>query len=72
LVAEAGEFAVDASVAPSGVLGGQADGEGAQARRDGRPTAWGWLGGPAAGDESSVPAQDRGGRDEQPETPALG
>jgi hypothetical protein len=36
LVAEAGEFAVDASVAPGGVLGGQADEQGAQA-------GGGWL-----------------------------
>ena len=72
LVAEAGEFAVDASVAPGGVLGGQADGEGAEAGGDGWSTGSGWLGGPAAGDESPVPAQDRRGRDEQPETPARG
>ena len=61
LVAEAGEFAVDASVSPGGVLGGQADGEGAEAGGDCWPTAWGGLGGPAAGDESPVPAQDGGG-----------
>src|SRR3954470_7428805 len=38
LVAEAGEFAVDAAVAPGGVLGGQADHQGAQASGDGRST----------------------------------
>jgi hypothetical protein len=31
-----------------------------------------WLGGPAAGDESLVPAQDRRGRDEEAESPAGG
>jgi hypothetical protein len=49
LVAEAGEFAVDPSVAPGGVLGGQAHDQGAQAGRDGWPTRSGGLGSPAAG-----------------------
>jgi hypothetical protein len=70
LVAQPGEFAVDASVAPGGVLGGQADGESTQAGGDGWSTGSGWLGGPAAGDESPVPAQDRGGRDEHSEASA--
>jgi hypothetical protein len=35
----------------------------------GRP-GWGWLGGPAAGAELAVPAQDGGWRDEQPEASA--
>jgi hypothetical protein len=41
LVAEAGEFAVDPSVAPGGVLGGQAEDQGAQAGGDGWPTGSG-------------------------------
>ena len=52
LVAEAGEFAVDASVPPVGILGGQADDEGAEAGGDGWSTGPDGLGGPAAGDAS--------------------
>ena len=72
LVAEAGEFAVDASVSPGGVLGGQAHDQGAQAGGDGGSTGSGGLGGPAAGDELAVPAQDGGRGDEQPEASADG
>jgi hypothetical protein len=43
LVAEAGEFAVDAAVSPGGVLGGQADDQGAQAGGDGGSTGSGGL-----------------------------
>ena len=50
LVAEAGEFAVDAPVPPGGVLGGQAHDQGAEAGGDGRSTGPDGLGGPAAGD----------------------
>ena len=70
LVAEAGEFAVDASVSPGGVLGGQAEDQGAQAGGDGGSTGSGRLGGPAAGDQLAVPAQDGGRGDEQPEASA--
>jgi hypothetical protein len=63
---------VDASVAPGWVLGGQPDGEGAQSGWNGGSTGSGGRGGPAAGDESPVPAQDGGGRDEQSEPPAGG
>ena len=72
LVAEAGEFAVDASVSPGGVLGGQAEDQGAQAGGDGGSTGSGGLGGPAAGDQLAVPAQDGGRGDEQPEASADG
>jgi hypothetical protein len=71
-VAEAGEFAVDASISPGGILGGQADDEGAQAGGDGWSTGLGRLSGPAAGDELAVPAQDGGRGDEQPEAAADG
>jgi hypothetical protein len=54
LVAEAGEFAVDALISPGGVLGGQANAEGAQAGGDGGSTGSGAVGGPAAGDELAV------------------
>lgn len=51
------------------VVGGQVD---VRARRPagmgGLARSGGW-GGPAAGGQSAVPAQDRGGRDEHPETP---
>ena len=50
LVAEADEFAVDASVAPSGVLGGQADDQSAHAGGHGGSTRSGRLGRPAAGE----------------------
>ena len=72
LVAEAGEFAVDASISPGGVLGGQADDQGAQAGGDGWSAGSGRLGGPAAGDELAVPAQDGGRGDEQAEASADG
>jgi hypothetical protein len=70
LVAEAGEFAVDASISPGGVLGGQTDDQGTQAGGDGRSTGPDGLGGAAAGDELAVPAQDGGRGDEQPEASA--
>jgi hypothetical protein len=64
LVAEAGEFAMDASVAPGGVLGRQSDGETSEAGGDGGSARSRGLGGPAAADESLMPAQDRRGWDE--------
>jgi hypothetical protein len=67
MVAEAGEFAVDPSISPGGVLGGQAHDQGTQASGDGRSTGPDRLGGPAAGDQLAVPAQDGGRCDEQPE-----
>ena len=66
LVAEAGELAVDASVAPGGVLGGQADGQGAHAGGNRGSTVSDGRAGPAPGNELAVPAQDRGRRDEHP------
>ena len=70
LVAEAGEFAVDAAVSPCRILGGQAEDQGAEAGGDGGSTGSGGLGGPAAGDQLAVPAQDGGRGDEQPEASA--
>ena len=72
LVAEAGEFAVDASISPGGVLGGQAHDQGTQAGGDGWSTGPDGLGGPAAGDQLAVPAQDGGRGDEQPEAAGRG
>ena len=72
LVAKADEFAVDASVAPGGVLSGQADDQSAHAGGNGGSTGPGRLGRPAAGEELSVPAQDRARCDEQPELAADG
>jgi hypothetical protein len=63
---------VNASLSPGGVLGGQAHGQGTQAGGDGRSSGPDGLGGPAAGDELAVPAQDSGGGDEQPEASADG
>jgi hypothetical protein len=63
---------MDASVSPGRVLGGHPDREGTEAAGDGGPTGSGWLGGPAAGDESPVPAEDGGGRDEQSEAATTG
>jgi hypothetical protein len=60
----AGQLAVDASIAPGGVLGGQADDDGAQAGGDGGAPGPDGLGGPAAGDQLAVPAEDRRRRDE--------
>jgi hypothetical protein len=64
-VAEADGVAVDASVSPGGVLGGQAEDQGAQAGGDGGSTGSGRLRGPAAGDQLAVPALDGGRGDEQ-------
>ena len=61
LVAEAGELAVDAAVPPGGILGGQADDEAAEAGGDGGSAGPDRLGGPAAGDQLAVPAQDGAG-----------
>ena len=63
LVAEAGEFAVDAAVSPGRILGGQTHDQGAEAGGIGGSTRPGRPGGPAAGDQLAVPAQD-GGRDD--------
>jgi hypothetical protein len=63
LVAEAGEFAVDASISPGGILGRQSEGETAEAGGDGGSPRSPSLG-PAAGDESLMPARDRRGCDE--------
>jgi hypothetical protein len=71
-VAEAGEFAVDASISPGGVLGGQANDQGAEAGGDGWSAESGRLGGPVAGGQLAVPAQDGGRGDEQPEASRLG
>ena len=72
LVAESGEFAVDASISPAGVLGGQAEDQGTDARGDGRSAGSGRWDGPAAGDQLAVPAQDGGRGDEQAEASASG
>jgi hypothetical protein len=73
LVAEAGEFAVDASVAPGGVLSCQPDDKSSEAGGDGWSSRARRLSGPAAaGDESPMPAQDRRGRDEQTAPPTGG
>ena len=66
LVAESGELAVDAAISPGRVLGGQAQDQRADTGGDGGTTWPDGRGGPAAGDELPVPAQDRGGCDEQP------
>ena len=65
LVAESGEFAVDAPVAPRRILGGQAHDQGTDARGNGGATRPSVRGGPAASDELAVPAQNRGRSDEE-------
>ena len=70
LVAEVGELAVDPPVPPRRILSGQAHDQGAQASGDGRSTGPDGLGGPAAGDQLAVPAQDGGRGDEQSEASA--
>jgi hypothetical protein len=64
-VAESGEFAVDAPVAPSRILGGQAHDQGTDTSGNRGSARRGARGGPAAADEVAVPAQDGGWRDEQ-------
>jgi hypothetical protein len=72
LVAETGELAMDAAIPPRRILGSQAHDQGAQAGGDGRSTGPDGLGGPAAGDQLAVPAQDGGRGDEQPEASRSG
>jgi hypothetical protein len=72
LVAEPGELAMDPSISPGGVLGGQTNDQRANAGGDRRSTGPCGLGGPAAGDQLSVPAQDGGWRDQQPEALGVG
>jgi len=67
-VAESGELTVDAPIPPGRILGGQAQSQRAHSSRDGgttRPNRWV---GPVTGEELPVPAQDGGGRDDQPES----
>ena len=65
-VSEASEFAVDSPVAPVRVLSVEAQHESAEFGRSWWPpcsSLW-WLG-PVAGDKASVPADHRGGFDDQ-------
>ena len=71
-VAEAGEFAVDASVPPGGVLGGQAQDQGADAGGDGGSAGSGCWVVQRRRDELAVPAQDRGRGDQQAEAATDG
>jgi hypothetical protein len=71
LVTETGELAMDAAISPGRVLGGQADGERAQAGWDRGASGLGRRGGPLAGNESAVPAQDRRGGHQQTETSTV-
>ena len=65
LVAEASEFAVDASVSPGRVLVGEAHDQLTQLCAGGWPTGGsGWRLGPVFGDSSAVPSQQRLGRDD--------
>ena len=72
LVAESGEFAVDAPIAPRRVLGGQAKDQSADAGGDGGSAGAGLRGGPAASEELAVPAQDRGRGDQESAPPTSG
>jgi len=68
-VAEAGQFAVDAPVAPGGVLGGRPQDELSEFGVDGRPPrlGFGWLV-PVAGDEPAVPSDHGCGLHDQENT----
>jgi hypothetical protein len=68
LVAETGEFAVDAAIPPGQVLGGQTDGERAQPGWDRGAPGPGRRRGPPASNESAVPAQHRRWSHQQTET----
>jgi hypothetical protein len=72
LVAEAGEFAVDASITPGRVFRRQADCEGTEAGGDCGSAGSVWLGGSVARSESLVPAQDCRGRDKEAESSTGG
>jgi len=69
LVAESSALTVHAPVSPSRILGGQAHGQGTDASGNGGAARPHGLGGPAASDEMSVPAQDRGRSDEESVAP---
>ena len=71
-VAEPGELAVDAAIPPGRILGGQAQDQRAHSCGNGGTTRPNRRGGPAAGEELPVPAQDGGGRDDQPKSAAGG
>jgi hypothetical protein len=71
LVAESGELAVDAPIAPVGILAGQAQDQSANACGDGGAASSDRLVGTAAADESAVPPQDRRGFDQESES-AMG
>ena len=69
-VAEPGQLAVDAPVAPVGVLRGQAFHQCPQTGRGRRATRWPIRrGGPPPGDQTSMPTQDCPRRDEHAEPP---
>jgi hypothetical protein len=70
LVAESGEFAMNAAVSPDRVLGSQAQDQAAEPSGDGGSTGPGVRHRPAVGDELAVPPQDGSRGDEQPEAPA--
>ena len=68
VVAEPGEFAVDAAVSPSRILGCEAQCESANLCRGRWPARRSlWLG-PVPGDAASVPAQQRVGGDQPPDS----
>jgi hypothetical protein len=72
VVAESGEFAVDAAIPPRRIFGGQAHDQGTQVGRDGRSTWTGRCRCPAPGDELAMPAQDGGRGDERAEAAGRG
>jgi len=65
LVAESGEFAVDAAIPPSGILVRQAHDHGADTGGDGGAACPDRACGPATADELPMPAQDRGRGDQE-------
>jgi hypothetical protein len=62
-MAEAEQFAVDALVAPAGIVPGHLLDQSGNRRVDRRPTGPAGMG-PAAGDQPPMPPQDRGRSDE--------
>ena len=67
-MAESGQFAVDAAVAPGGVLGCEADHQSSDLGGGGRPARWSRGLGPVSGDAASVPTEQGVGGDDPSDT----
>ena len=72
LIAEVGEFALDAAVAPGRIVGGHRDDEPADLGGGGWPPCWAVGLGPVSGDPASVPSKQGVGGDDPTDTSWVG